>query len=477
MSVTILVVSDLHLADGQVPFEGFAEEQERAWKEFLRAASPGGLLTEGKEDDTVELVINGDCFDFLATSPLQHARTRTVAQALEKLERIIAAHGSFFEALAQFLSQPQRRLTFVPGNHDIELLFPAIQQRLRQVLSRSSASEEQLRFWQRPRYEPLPTIAIEHGNFYDFWNHRSAGLWTADGEPLPPHEEILLSAGSWYYQEAGALIHRRFPYFEHLEPSLSYPSQMALLALLAPELLCEVVTNLVRLISRPRQPLAGLRPSERQMALRLFEEAMQDLAAFQRDMQRQKKDWQPVPGWDEQQATAALMEDYLRLREALVEASQPTATEETRRAAVARIFGRSTTQQLDSTAAGMCALLQREPRLRYALAGHTHSWLVQPLANGYQYYLNTGTWTRRLARPRPEEMTPAMFAWLYAPHWPPTPSASPLREVTQYTFALIRAAEDGSPSTASLCAWEIASQPTYRVLAAPPLKRERAVAA
>nr|BBH95455.1 hypothetical protein KTA_36540 [Thermogemmatispora argillosa] len=467
MSVTILVVSDLHLADGHEPFEGFAEEQERAWEEFLGAASPGGALTE-KKDDAVELVINGDCFDFLATSPLVHARTRSVAQAVEKLERILAAHRSFFEVLAQFLSQPQRRVTFVPGNHDIELLFPAIQQRLRQALGHSVASEERVRFWPRPRYEPLPTIVIEHGNFYDFWNHRSAGLWTADGEPLPPPEEILLSAGSWYYQEAGALIHCRFPYFDHLEPSLSYPSQMALLALFAPELLRAVVTNLVGLISRPRQPLAGLRPGEMHVALRLFEEAMQDLAAFQRDMQRQKSDWQPVPGWDEQQATAALLEEYLDLREALAEASKPTATEETRQEAVARIFGRSAARRLDSTAAGMCALLQREPRLRYALAGHTHSWLVQPLANGYQSYLNTGTWTRRLARPAPEEMTPALFAWLRAPQWPPTPTASPLREVTQYTFALIRADEDGSRPTASLCAWESASQPAYRVLAATP---------
>ncbi|RAQ95248.1 metallophosphoesterase [Thermogemmatispora tikiterensis] len=464
MSVTILVVSDLHLAHGQQPFEGFTEQQQRAWEEFLQAASPGGTLVEERADETVELVINGDCFDFLAAAPLRHDRTRTVAQALEKLEQIIAAHGAFFEALAQFLRQPQRRVTFVPGNHDIELLFPAVQQRLRQAVGWPAASEERLRFWPRARYEPLSTIAIEHGNLYDFWNHRSAGLWAASGEPLPPPEEILLSAGSWYYQEAGALIHRRFPYFDHLEPSLSYPRQMALLSLFAPELLCEVVTNLVGLMSRPRQPLAGLSRGEEHVALRLFEEAMQDLAAFQRDMERQKSDWQPVPGWDEQRATAATLEEYTLLREALAQASEPTATERTLLEAVARIFGRPAARRAGPTGAGMQALLQREPRLRYALAGHTHSWLVESLAKSRQSYLNTGTWTRRLARPAPEEITPATLAWLRSPDWPPTPTTSPLREVTQYTFALIRASDDGVQATASLCAWEVRSQPAYRVL-------------
>jgi UDP-2,3-diacylglucosamine pyrophosphatase LpxH len=464
MSVTILVVSDLHLAHGQQPFEGFTEQQQRAWTEFLQAASPGGILVEERADETVELVINGDCFDFLVAAPLRHDRTRTVAQALEKLEQIIAAHGAFFEALAQFLRQPQRRVTFVPGNHDIELLFPAVQQRLRQAVGWPAASEERLRFWPRARYEPLSTIAIEHGNLYDFWNHRSAGLWTASGEPLPPPEEILLSAGSWYYQEAGELIHRRFPYFDHLEPSLSYPRQMALLSLFAPELLCEVVTNLVGLMSCPRQPLAGLSRGEEHVALRLFEEAMQDLAAFQRDMERQKSDWQPVPGWDEQRATAAMLEEYRLLREAVAQASEPTATERTLLEAVARIFGRPTARRAGPTGAGMQALLQREPRLRYALAGHTHSWLVESLAKSRQSYLNTGTWTRRLARPAPEEITPATLVWLRSPDWPPTPTTSPLREVTQYTFALIRASDDGVQTTASLCTWEVRSQPAYRVL-------------
>ncbi|WP_052888496.1 metallophosphoesterase [Thermogemmatispora carboxidivorans] len=466
MSVTILVVSDLHLAHGQQPFEGFTEKQQRAWEGFLRAAAPGGLLVEEGAAERVELVINGDGFDFLAAAPLRHDRTRTVAQALEKLEQIIAAHGPFFEALAQFLRAPQRRVTFVPGNHDIELLWPAVQQRLRQAVGWPEASEERLRFWPRARYEPLPTIVIEHGNLYDFWNHCCAGLWTASGEPLPLPEEILLSPGSWYYQEAGALIHRRFPYFDHLEPSLSYPRQMALLSLLAPELLREVVTNLVGLLSQPRQPLAGLRAHEEGHALRLFEEAMQDLAAFQGDMERQKGDWQPVPGWDEQRATAALLEEYALLREALAQASQPTATEKTLLEAVARILGRPTVPKgTGPTGAGLRALLQREPRLRYALAGHTHAWLMEPLAESHQSYLNTGTWTWRLARPTPEEITPATLAWLRSPDWPPAPTTSPLREVTQFTFALIRASEDGSQTAASLCAWEVRSQPAYRVLA------------
>jgi UDP-2,3-diacylglucosamine pyrophosphatase LpxH len=450
MSVCKLVVSDLHLADGQPLFDGFGREQEAAWQRFLRAAAPGGPLADA---DEVELIIDGDCFDFLATPPYRTAGRSDVATALEKLEQIVTAHGAFFEALGSFVQAPGRRVTFVIGNHDLELCFPALQQRVRAAL-RPPAAETAVVFCPRPHYYALPDVLIEHGNLYDFWNHRTAGVWQASGEPLvPPAEPLLLSYGSWYYQEAEHLMHARYPYLDHLEPSLSYTRRMALLSLFDPELLRVVLERLMALLSQPRRALAGLAPGEEAHPRRLFEEAMQDLAAFQRDMQARKDDWQPVPGWDEERATRAMIEEYLQLRETLARATLPEA--------LATIFAQEIAPLDQAVTVGMCSRLREQPGLRHALAGHTHAALVRPLENGSQIYVNIGTWTRRLARPTAAELTPGLIAWLRRPDW----QQIPLRDLTRYTFALIRTTEPGQPATVRLCAWEDGSMGEYRVLA------------
>ena len=58
-----LVISDLHLADGHPIFEGFGDSQQSALEGLLNAASNCGLF--GNAED-VELIINGDCFEFLS---------------------------------------------------------------------------------------------------------------------------------------------------------------------------------------------------------------------------------------------------------------------------------------------------------------------------------------------------------------------------------------------------------------------------
>jgi hypothetical protein len=46
--------------------------------------------------------------------------------AVEKLRKVVAAHSPFFETLGRFARQPGRRMTFMTGNHDIELCFAVV---------------------------------------------------------------------------------------------------------------------------------------------------------------------------------------------------------------------------------------------------------------------------------------------------------------------------------------------------------------
>jgi len=108
-------------------------------------------------------------------------------------------------------------------------------------------------------------------------------------------------------------------------------------------------------------------------------------------------------------------------------------------------------------------VLRSDPTLRYAIAGHTHMLRIDPIkseAREQQVYLNTASWTTRVALPAPGEITAEVAAWLRQPDW----TNIPLRDVTQLIFAMVNAAA-GGPSSASLCLWEGGKNGHYRVLA------------
>lgn len=112
----------------------------------------------------VDLVFNGDTFDLLKTStrggwPAHISREL----ALEKFERIAEAHPAFFQAVREHVQgdPERRRVFFIIGNHDMELLFPEVQTALR---SRVGGP----RNVQFPGYElSLGRMHIEHGSQLD----------------------------------------------------------------------------------------------------------------------------------------------------------------------------------------------------------------------------------------------------------------------------------------------------------------------
>src|SRR5260370_8963552 len=131
MSGVKLIIRYLHLADGHAILDGFGARQQAALQGLASAAEAGGVW--GDVDD-VELIINGDCFDFLTIRPYLDDGITTPDIALEKWSKILAAHHAFFDTLRGFLRSPGRHITFITGNHDAELPFAEVRQAALQPL-------------------------------------------------------------------------------------------------------------------------------------------------------------------------------------------------------------------------------------------------------------------------------------------------------------------------------------------------------
>ncbi len=453
MSRVKLIVSDLHLANGRAGLDGFGTQQQAALRGLLHAAQPGGLL--GNADD-VEFIINGDCFDFLVLRPYLADGVITPDIALRKWGEIQAAHSVFFEVLRGFLRTPGRRVTFIAGNHDVELAFAEVREALRcAICNGDPVPEHSLFFCETRCYRPLPDVHIEHGHHYDFWNN-TGELWDKEGQPRSHQPaRITLPVGTQYFQRAAYAVGMAYGYFDHLEPSLDSARQIALLCLFNPQLVIETAQRVMAMLSYPRAALESLQPGEEGNPARLFEIAMLDFAAFQQDMVARKPEWQAVKEWMQtyapgEDAQAEAIAEFYELREAL---SLPPIE------AIKAILRPDTYAMGKSVALGMQSVLHDDPTLRYAIAGHTHMLRRDTLNGGAQTYLNTATWTKREYKPAPGDITPALAQWLREP-WQ---EASPLRDNTQMVFALVQS-EEGQPSTAELCVWDGGEQGHYRVL-------------
>ncbi len=443
MSNIKIVISDLHLADGLSIFDGFGDFQQSALEGLLSAATMQDFANQVED---VELIINGDCFEFLFMEPHEKDGIASSEVALSKLERVIDGHQCFFETLRRFISHPGQHVTFMIGNHDVELAFREVQDRISEVLCNEPDSNKRLYFCQSSFYRPLPDVHIEHGNQYDFWN-RIWSQWNEKGQPLALQPDcITLPLGTRYVQHASYPINVKYPYFDRFEPAMNLTPQLGILCLLNPEIVISTVEHAVEMLNRSRNPFAGMSTEDRHNHVLVFERAMQELAAFQEELAAQHPDFIDPSG---NASRIEAMNEFIFVRAAL---NLPPAD------AIKSIFKPSTYRMAESVAMGLVNRLQSDPDIRYAIAGHTHMARINGI-NNKEVYLNSGTWTTRYALPEPHEITPELIAWLSEPDW----KAVPFRDRTQLVFALIHA-EEGSPSRANLYAWQGGEKGSYHVL-------------
>lgn len=124
----LVIVSDLHLGGGRLAVgrrRGCRDSSpdDQALSDFLH------WLSTRPE---CRLVFLGDTFDFLEV-PVTGTRTglfaRSDTEAVDQLDRIAAAHSAVMDGLSAVVAAGMR-VGFVSGNHDAELIRPAVQDRL-----------------------------------------------------------------------------------------------------------------------------------------------------------------------------------------------------------------------------------------------------------------------------------------------------------------------------------------------------------
>ncbi len=169
-----LVISDCHLSAGRFfegranPYEDFKFDQELC--DMLAYFSSGEFGEKNGIPVEVELFINGDFLDFLNV-PFQGEFEEAITEslALFKLEAIIQGHPQVMAALKRFASLPGKRIRYLIGNHDADLFFPKIQQRITELWDPEgrypSPRVEVIAYTDRVGIEG--GIEIHHGNQFE----------------------------------------------------------------------------------------------------------------------------------------------------------------------------------------------------------------------------------------------------------------------------------------------------------------------
>ncbi|OFZ53357.1 MAG: hypothetical protein A2428_10365 [Bdellovibrionales bacterium RIFOXYC1_FULL_54_43] len=130
-----LVISDCHLSAGKFfegrlnPHEDFKFDDEMV--DFLDYFSTSFYDESAEGPVDVELFLNGDFLDFLNVpyfGEFEDAITEQIS--LHKLEAIIAGHSKVMAALKRFAAKPNKRITYMIGNHDADLFFPKVRERI-----------------------------------------------------------------------------------------------------------------------------------------------------------------------------------------------------------------------------------------------------------------------------------------------------------------------------------------------------------
>lgn len=225
-----LVISDVHLGEGQEigdhnPWHNFLHDQKLC--EFLEYYSSGIY-----EECEVELIIAGDFVDFLQiryNGSFPVAITEEISSV--KFEKCIEGHHLVWEAFKIFLAKPGKRITVIPGNHDLDLYFPRIQQRFREAAAGVELSHK-IRFYMEGEYK-FDNVLVKHGHEHEVTNSFEGDKKTfigSDGEPI-----LNLPWGSYYHilvlnplKKFRSYIDRVFPLKLYLLGALFLDTKFAL---------------------------------------------------------------------------------------------------------------------------------------------------------------------------------------------------------------------------------------------------------
>jgi len=164
-----LVISDVHISAGNPPgefnpYEDFHHDEVLA--EFLEHYSTGEYA-----DRDVELIINGDFLDPLKVDingVFPDKITNDIA--VQKVSRCLDGHPLVVMALRSFISRPNKSITYIMGNHDMEIAFLSVQGLIRTVVG-APTYQDRIRFRIfEPDYDLPAGVRVCHGHQFEALN-------------------------------------------------------------------------------------------------------------------------------------------------------------------------------------------------------------------------------------------------------------------------------------------------------------------
>ena len=175
-----VILSDIHLADAEKPhplnplWKKFKQEKyfiDSSFKCFLD-------YVQAESNSKIELILNGDIFDFDAIMRIPKApgfkvswleRVRGLSSEEQKsrfkMKIILDSHPIWLDAFRKFIVNGNRAV-FIIGNHDMELHWPSVRNDLLERLDLSVAEKSNIRFCEWFYISNGDTL-VEHGNQYD----------------------------------------------------------------------------------------------------------------------------------------------------------------------------------------------------------------------------------------------------------------------------------------------------------------------
>lgn len=219
------VLSDLHISDGEAP-----DPRRPGWRHYKQVGLDDARLIAVLDHlrvlsggQPVELVLNGDTFDFdtivaipepapFPVSWLERKRGLDTEEpkSVWKLQRILGFHPGVVAALRQWIVDGHT-LVFVIGNHDLDLHWPAVQRLLFETIAPGGSDRLTMCEWYRMSGDD--TLVI-HGNQLD--------AYCVCQDPLHPFIDVRgkLRVRSPFGNTAGKLMLNGMGYFNpHVESS------------------------------------------------------------------------------------------------------------------------------------------------------------------------------------------------------------------------------------------------------------------
>ncbi len=174
-----LIFSDIHLTTAEAPDPRYPLWMRYKHPDLFPDAAIAEMIDQVLNTVTapIELILNGDIFDFdaatalpdeplpFSVSPWERLRGLSASEEKStwKMDRILDDHPVFVDAVRRVLARGHR-VVFVVGNHDMELLWPGVQATLLERLGFEQGHDVRVCDW---FYVSNQDTLVEHGHQYD----------------------------------------------------------------------------------------------------------------------------------------------------------------------------------------------------------------------------------------------------------------------------------------------------------------------